>query len=210
MVNPQSPLPRHPWDATAWAMATSGSRCCPSHIRTSARFPSRPPGRLLAVGPASTCPPHPLMHRQAASSIQESLLTVPLLEQTSLASIGPSSLDPAPRAPSPGPALPFPSTAPVLTPPREPCRCMTAQSPSPTCRSLPRRRLRSSPSSRNAPSQMRSRRESSRVTFTWIEQMSSISFPLLHNHHHHHHNHNYYYRKLPNDSLARLRAHFFT
>lgn len=170
MVNPQSPLlPRHLLDAIMEAVKEiSGCRRCPSHIRTSARFPYLPLGLLLDVDPAFIC--HRLLfHRQATSSIQESLLTMPLLEQTSMASIGPSSLDPAPRAPSPEPALPFLSKAlaPILL--REPCRTMTAQSPSPTCHSLPYRRLLLSLSSQSAPSPMLFKREFSRATFTWTE-----------------------------------------
>lgn len=169
MVNLQSPLPRHLSDAVMEAVrGISGCRRCPSPIRTSARFPYLPLGRLLDADPAFICR-RPLSHRQATSSIQESLLTMPLLEQTSMASIGPNSLDPAPRAPSPEPARPFlfRAAAPILL--REPCPTMTVQSPFPTCHSLPHRRPLLDPSSQSAPSPMLSKREFSRATFTWTE-----------------------------------------
>jgi hypothetical protein len=168
MVNPQSPLPRHHSDATRAVRRISGSRYSPSPSRTSVRFPYLPPGPLLDAGPAFMCPPYLL--RQATFSIREPLLTIPLLEQTSLASIGPNSLELAPKAPLPGPALPFPSRAPAPTLPRGQCPPTTVQSPSPTCRSLPRRHLLSSlPSNMNAQSRMLSRKEFSRATFTWIK-----------------------------------------
>lgn len=178
MVNPQKPLPRHHSDATREVRGTSGSHYSLNLSRTSVRYPYLPPGPLSDAAPASMRPPYLL--RQATFNIREPLLTILLLEQTSLASIGPNSLGLAPKAPLPGPALRFPSRAPVPTLPRGQCPPMTVQSPSPTCRSLPRRHpLSSLPSSLNVQSPMLSRRESSRATSIWTKHANRCMLMCL-------------------------------
>jgi len=127
--------------------------------------PSPPPSPRPDDGPALPCRLLP-RHRQAAPSIQESLLTMSLLAQTSRASTGPNSLGLVPRAPSP--ALAPPSHSPL--PLQEASQTTTAQSPCRTCQCRsPLPKQQPSSRSRNPESRTPSRSGYSRVTFTWTK-----------------------------------------
>lgn len=104
-------------------------------------------------------------HRQAPSSIQEHLLTMPLHDQINQASTGLSSLGHEPRAPSPAHGLPSLSHLLLL---RVAVCSTTGPSQSLTCLS---RQFKLQPPSRSQSegSLMHSRREFSRAISTWTD-----------------------------------------
>src|SRR5687768_3474302 len=116
---------------------------------------------LPAADRAFSLPP---FHRQAPLSIQELLLTMPLLDQINRASTGLSSLGREPRVPSPEPALLSRSLHPLHA-----AACNTiGRSQSLICLN-PRSRLLLQSPNLSGGSPMHSRRESSRVTSTWTD-----------------------------------------